>query len=110
MRKLTILITVILICVMSLGGCLPLAEALSAQNAGNGNANSGGVSVENAGSSTTLETDPDAPVFPSETNSHVKDFLIDETDQTSPFFESILPAIAENIETNNTPTWRPSRR
>ena len=102
MRKLTILITVILICVMSLGGCLPLAEALSAQNAGNGNANSGGVSVENAGSSTTLETDPDAPVFPSETNSHVKDFLIDETDQTSPFFESILPAIAENIETNNT--------
>ena len=39
--------------------------------------------------------------FPSETNSFVEDYLVGETDQDAPFFEEILPAIAENIEENN---------
>ena len=42
--------------------------------------------------------------FPSETNSFVEDFLIEETDQQAPFFESILPQIEANIEENNTHT------
>lgn len=41
------------------------------------------------------------PVFPSETNSFVGDFLIEETDQDAPFFEEILPQIAANIKENN---------
>ena len=39
--------------------------------------------------------------FPSETNSFVDDFLLDETDQDAPFFEVILPQIAANIKENN---------
>ena len=39
--------------------------------------------------------------FPSETNSFVADFLLDETDQNAPFFETVLPEIAANIEENN---------
>lgn len=39
--------------------------------------------------------------IPSETNPFGEDFLIEETDQSKPFFTKILPEIKNNIEENN---------
>ena len=47
------------------------------------------------------ETPVTPGVFPSETNSFVKDYYVEATDQKSPFFEKILPAIAASVKANN---------
>lgn len=43
----------------------------------------------------------DIPVMPSETNSFVSNYYIDEPDQDAPFFESVLPIIKKNIKEYN---------
>ena len=49
----------------------------------------------------------DGFVPPSETNPFVSNYYIGATDQKSPFFDVILPAIAENIEEYNTHSISP---
>ena len=56
----------------------------------------------NDGQLSDAEEGENEAVFPSETNSFVKDYLIGETDQSSPFFDTILPQIAASIKVNNT--------
>ncbi len=46
-------------------------------------------------------------VFPSETDAFGTNYYIEETNQDKPFFTEILPAIAENIEENNTHSISP---
>ena len=41
------------------------------------------------------------PSAPRETNAFVDNYYIGETDQSSPFFDKVLPAIQKNIKTNN---------
>ena len=56
-----------------------------------------GVTSDNVG----VISDGGEMIFPSETNAFVKDYYVGATDQDAPFFETILPAIRENIEENN---------
>jgi len=42
-----------------------------------------------------------AASFPTESNSFGKDYLIEETDQSAPFFEKVLPNIEKNLKKNN---------
>lgn len=46
-------------------------------------------------------TPAQAASFPRETNAFGTDYLIGETNQSSPFFEKVLPSIAKNLKTNN---------
>ena len=108
----------VLVCAMLLGGGTAFAKALTAPNDAddiminapqndvldnndtpeNDNvisppaASDAVADAENKGSSET---------FPSETNSFVENYYIGATDQSSPFFEKVLPAIKANIAENN---------
>ena len=59
------------------------------------------VFLENNKPLNNVEVGKTIETFPSETDSFVKDYLIDETDQSSPFFETVLPRIKANIQVND---------
>ncbi|MBQ4090821.1 MAG: hypothetical protein IJC64_00735 [Clostridia bacterium] len=80
-----VIIVCVLVCAMTLGGVAIFAQA-------------GGPIGDAIRSLFGAST---ATKFPSETNSFVKNYLVGATDQDSPFFETVLPAIAANIEENN---------
>lgn len=95
MKKVKIAIICVLVCAMTLGGVVVFAQ--------------GGEPILSAIRflAGTGASSDETPVFPSETNSFVQNFLIGPTDQDAPFFETVLPAIAENIEENNTHSINP---
>ena len=107
MKIIKITVSCILVCAITLGGALAFAEAKATfrSNATDENLNSA-PAVDNA-LENLAETETDAPqeeaspVFPSETNSFVEDYLIEEPDQDAPFFKVILPQIAKHIKENN---------
>ena len=93
----------ILVCATALGGALSFAEASDVL----GSSIIGTLEYESDSSDITsdnievLANEEESPKFPSETNSFVNDYLIGATDQSSPFFETIMPQIAANIKENN---------
>jgi hypothetical protein len=83
----------LLLCAVILGGlcsCIESIEKTTDFTFLSPNYNSTAQSIEKTGG-----------IFPSETDSFVPDYLIEPTNQEAPFFESILPQINANIETNN---------
>ena len=107
MKIIKITVSCILVCAMVLGGAWVFAETGAALDWNATIQNNNGifgqdVSFENLADTNTETGESTSPVFPSETNSFVKDFLIDATNQEEPFFEVILPQIAANIKENNT--------
>ena len=106
MKIIKITVSCILVCAMTLGGALVFAEAKAAfdSNATEDILNSTpavGNDFENLVEEETNAAEEEIPVFPSETNSFAKDFLIGPTDQDAPFFEVVLPQIAKHIKEYN---------
>ena len=96
MKKFIIITASVLIFAMTLGGVLNFApRALGAISTNGGSI---GAALMDAIFDMTGASNTE---FPSETNSFVKDYLIGDTDQKSPFFEKVLPAIAAKIKENN---------
>ncbi len=76
MKKFLKLTAFLLVCIIILGESIPLVQADT----------------------------KDSYTAPSETNSFVSNYYVGATDQDAPFFDVILPQIAENIKENNTHT------
>ncbi|MBO5339089.1 MAG: hypothetical protein J6A96_05250 [Clostridia bacterium] len=107
MRLIKFTVTGLLLCAMALGRVLPFAEALEVPVSSDTSSCDVQIGTDENSSATPLGQTTTISQFPSETNSHVANFLIDSTNQTSPFFETVLPAIAANIKENNTHSINP---
>ena len=97
MKILKNLTVCILLCAMTLGGASCFAGAPNKH----GDMQHSQVEDEVLLDGEAEDLGQESKSFPSETNAFVKDFLIDQTNQDSPFFTTILPEIAANIKENN---------
>lgn len=93
MRIFKLTVAFVLACVMTLGGVSSFAEVVTPLSVASS-------TDQNTNDVVTVKSDS-TMVFPSEQNPFVEDYYVGATDQSSPFFETILPAIKANIKEND---------
>ena len=101
MKKLKVITACILLCATILGGALTFAEASGGYGSGLPSNQEDGETTSSIPDKEEVEVLSQGGAFPSEPDSFVKDYLIGNTDQNSPFFTTILSQIAASIEENN---------